>query len=198
MGIEIELKYRATPEQQQAALQACCGVARTIEMETTYYDTADRQLSARKMTLRRRLENGVSVCTLKTPGKGDARGEWDCLRPAIEIAIPELCKLAGREDLKDLLAAGVVPVCGARFTRRAAEIQTADFTAELALDNGVLLGGGREQPLCELELELKSGDPNAMEQYMQLLAGIYGLKPEKKSKFRRAMDLAEGASYGKL
>ena len=192
MGIEIELKYRATHEQQCAVLRACGGVPETIEMETTYYDTADRQLSARKMTLRRRLENGVSVCTLKTPGQGDARGEWDCLRPTIEDAIPELCKLSGREELEKLLAAGVVPVCGARFTRQAAQIRTFDFTAELALDNGVLLGGGREQPLCERELELKSGDPKAMEIYMQLLAGAYGLQPEKKSKFRRAMDLAEG------
>lgn len=192
MGIEIELKYRATPEQQRAVLRFCGGVPVTIEMETTYYDTADRQLSARKMTLRRRLENGVSVCTLKTPGQGDARGEWDCLCPAIEDAITELCKLSGRGDLEKLLTAGVVPVCGARFTRQAARIRTADFTAELALDNGVLLGGGREIPLCEVELELKSGDPQIMERYMQRVAGEYGLQPEKKSKFRRAMDLAEG------
>ena len=192
MGIEIELKYRATPEQQQAVLKACGAAAHTISMETTYYDTADRQLSARKITLRRRLENGVSVCTLKTPASGNARGEWDCLRDTIEEVIPELCKLADREDLLELLGGGVVPVCGARFTRQAADIQTADFTAELALDNGVLLGGSREMPLCEIELELKSGNPEAMRVYMQLLAAVNGLVPEKKSKFRRAMDLAEG------
>ena len=198
MGIEIELKYRATRSQQQAVLRACGGVPHTISMETTYYDTADRRLTARKMTLRRRLENGVSVCTLKTPGQGDARGEWDCLCPTIEEAIPELCKLSGREDLQDLPAAGVVPVCGARFTRQAVEIRTSDFTAELALDDGVLLGGGREMPLCEVELELKSGNPEAMTLYMQLLAAVHDLQPEKKSKFRRAMELAEGESYGEF
>ena len=192
MGIEIELKYRANPEQQQALLERYKDKAQTITMETTYYDTADRKLSARKITLRRRLENGVSVCTLKTPGKDNARGEWDCLCPAIEEAIPELCKLAGQEELTALLTAGVIPVCGARFTRQAVEIKTSDFTGELALDRGVLLGGGREIPLCEVELELKSGNPEAMELYMQLLAGAHGLKPEKKSKFRRAMELAEG------
>ena len=192
MGLEIELKYRATPEQQQAVQKACGTTAHTISMETTYYDTADRQLSAQKITLRRRFENGVSVCTMKTPAAGNARGEWDCLRETIEEAIPELCKLASRGDLLQLLEGGVVPVCGARFTRQAVDIQTADFTAELALDNGVLLGGGREVPLCEIELELKSGNPEAMGIYMQLLAGVYGLVPEKKSKFRRAMDLAEG------
>ena len=192
MGLEIELKYRATPEQQQAVLKACGAAARTISMETTYYDTADRQLSARRITLRRRLENGVSVCTLKTPAAGNARGEWDCLRDTIAEAIPELCKLAGRDDLLELLQSGVMPVCGARFTRQAADIQTADFTAELALDRGVLLGGGREMPLCEIELELKDGNPEAMQEYMGLLAAVYGLVPERKSKFRRARDLAEG------
>ena len=192
MGIEIELKYRATPEQQRSVLEACGVEPHSISMETTYYDTPDRQLSARKITLRRRLENGVSVCTLKTPAAGNARGEWDCRRDTIAEAIPELCKLADRSDLLELLCGGVVPVCGARFTRQAADIQTSDFAAELALDRGVLLGGGREIPLCEIELELKSGDPEAMKIYMQLLAAFYGLKPERKSKFRRAMELAEG------
>ena len=192
MGIEIELKYRANPEQQQAVLKACRGIPHSISMETTYYDTVERQLSARKITLRRRLENGVSVCTLKTPAAGNARGEWDCLCETIEDAITELCKLADREDLLQLLQAGVIPVCGARFTRQAVDIQTSNFMAELALDQGVLLGGGREVPLCEVELELKSGNPDAMREYMTLLAGAYGLKPERKSKFRRAMELAEG------
>ena len=192
MGLEIELKYRATPDQQRAVLKACRCVPQSISMETTYYDTVDRQLSARRITLRRRLENGVSVCTMKTPAAGNARGEWDCLRDTIEEAIPELCKLASREDLRDVLRSGVVAVCGARFTRQAVDIQTSDFTAELALDQGVLLGGGREAPLCEVELELKSGNPDAMREYMTLLAGAVGLKPERKSKFRRAMDLAGG------
>lgn len=198
MGLEIELKYRSNPEQQRAVLEACGGIPRTISMETTYYDTVDRQLSTRRITLRRRMENGVSVCTMKTPAAGNARGEWDCLCPAIEEAIPMLCKLAGRNDLLELLQAGVEPVCGARFTRQAADIQTSDFTAELALDRGVLLGGGREMPLCEIELELKSGNPEAMKTYMQLLAVVYGLVPERRSKFRRARDLAEGGPYGEF
>lgn len=198
MGLEIELKYRATPEQQQAVLKACGMESHAISMETTYYDTPDRQMSARKITLRRRLENGESVCTMKTPAAGHARGEWDCLCDTIEEAIPGLCKLADREDLLEVLRSGVTAVCGARFTRRAAEIRTADFTAELALDSGVLLGGGKEIPLCEIELELKSGNPDAMTEYMRLLAAMYGLVPERRSKFQRAKALAEGEPHGKL
>ena len=190
MGIEFELKYRANPA-QQGLLLARFGSGRTISMETTYYDTPERLLSARHVTLRRRMENGVSVCTVKTPAGAAGRGEWECLCGDIRAAVPELCKLGAPEYVLLLTAAGIVPVCGARFTRRAVEVVTADFTAELALDSGVLLGGGREEPLCEVELELKSGNAKAMTAYMEDLAAQYGLTPEPHSKFRRAKALAD-------
>ena len=193
MGIEFELKYRATPELQELLLAQFGGQPRTIAMETTYYDTPEGLLSARRITLRRRMENGLSVCTVKTPAANGAKGEWECLRDCIEESVPELCKLGAPEYLPALTAGGLVPVCGARFTRRALDIETPAFTAELAIDRGILLGGGREIPLCEIELELKSGDAQAMTAYMEALAGEFGLSPEPLSKFRRAKSLAEGA-----
>lgn len=192
MGIEFELKYRATALQQEAVLREISGEVRVISMETTYYDTPDRLLSARRITLRRRMENGTAVCTVKTPEKDGARGEWECLCGDIQTAVPELCKLGAPDYLILFCAHGLEPICGARFTRRTADVVTADFTAELALDSGVVLGGGREMPLCEIELELKSGSKHAMVAYMKSLAVRYGLEPETKSKFRRARDLAGG------
>ena len=44
MGQELEWKYRADPE-RIAGLSAAFGPFRQIAMETTYYDTPDRQLS---------------------------------------------------------------------------------------------------------------------------------------------------------
>ena len=76
MGREFELKYAATA-QTQADIEARFGDFQTIAMETTYYDTADHALSARHITLRCRRENGISVCTLKTPTGGIGRGEWE-------------------------------------------------------------------------------------------------------------------------
>ena len=193
MGIEFELKYRATPAQQTALLTRFGAETRVISMETTYYDTPDRLLSARHITLRRRMENGTAVCTVKTPAGRAGRGEWDCLCDDIRVAVPELCKLGAPEYILLLTAQGLEPTCGARFIRRAVDIETADFTAELAIDSGILLGGGREAPLCEVELELKSGDPKAMTAFMEQIAAQYGLIPEPHSKFRRAKALAEGA-----
>lgn len=191
MGREFELKFSATPR-QQAALVSRFGEFSVITMETTYYDTPDRALSDRRITLRRRLENGRSVCTLKTPTDGLGRGEWDVEREEISQAIDELCKLSRWDGLPDLLASGVEPVCGACFTRQAKTLVQESCTVELALDQGILLGGGRELPLCEVEVELKSGSEEAAVDFAKALSREFGLKPEKKSKFRRALALARG------
>lgn len=191
MGREFELKFRATPAQQDAILKEF-GDFFPISMETTYYDTPGRSLSAQRITLRRRLENGISVCTLKTPGIGYSRGEWNVEETEIVAAITELCKLSGVAALKNWAREGLYPLCAARFTRQRKTLSFPEFTAELALDRGVLLGADREMPLCELELELISGSEDALVEYAEKMAAQYGLEPESDSKFRRAMALATG------
>lgn len=191
MGKEFELKFSATAAQQEAVGQAAGCRFTAISMETTYYDTPAGDLSARKWTLRRRMENGISVCTVKTPGEGHSRGEWDCLCGDIGEAIEELCKLGGPKELRSLTSSGVAPICGARFTRLAGTLDIGEATVELALDQGVLTGGGKQQPLCEIEIELKSGSEEAAAAYGAALAKKFGLQPEEKSKFRRALALAQ-------
>lgn len=192
MGIEFELKYRATPEiltRVAAEVEIC---PQSLAMATTYYDTQDRALSARKCTLRRRLENAVSVCTLKMPAGSQGRAEYEIECECIEKAIPELCKLSGFEKLQALADSGLQAVCGARFQRLAIPVDLGDATAELALDTGVLIGGGKEETFHELEIELKSGNRDAVVSYAKALALRYGLVPEHQSKFRRASLLAGG------
>ena len=191
MGQEFELKFSAT-EVQQEAIFAAYGPWQKCEMETTYYDTPDRALSARHVTLRRRMENGISICTVKTPGADGARGEWECQCPDIHSALPQLAVLGAPEFVATLPA--LQTVCGARFTRHSCSIDLGDALVELALDQGVLLGGNREIPLCEVEAELKAGSRKAVVQFAGSLAAQFGMQPEPHSKFRRASALAEGES----
>ncbi len=184
MGRELEFKYKASPE-IQAKLAADFAPFRQIEMQTTYFDTADHALSARHATLRLRQENDMCICTLKTPLPDGSRGEWECEAATIQEGIAKLPQAAA------LVTGPVAPVCGAAFTRLAALVPTADGTAELALDRGILSGGGRELPLCEVEIEYKSGSDAAARALAVTIAQKYGLMPEKKSKFARAMALAE-------
>ena len=195
MGQEFELKFAAT-EAVLSAIEARFGEFAAITMETTYFDTPDRALSARHITLRRRMENGASVCTLKTPTGGIGRGEWELECDTIEAAIPELCKLSNHPLLPILLAPGVTPVCGARFLRKAKTVVLPVCTVEIALDKGVLLGSGQEIPLCEVEVELKTGAEEAAVAFAKALAAEYSLQSEPKSKFKRASMLT-GTDNGK-
>ena len=184
MATELEWKFAATKEAFTALQEAYKDELTPITMETTYYDTQDRVFSSRRHTLRSRLENGVCICTLKTPAE-KGRNEWEVEIPSIQDAAPMLCKLAGVPA-----PTALVEVCGARFTRLAATITLENTTIELALDKGSLLGGGKELPLLEVEIEYKQGNEATAKAFAFALAKQYGLIPETKSKFRRAMDLA--------
>ena len=118
MGQEFELKYRTTPEIQEAIQNAFPGNYTIYRMETTYFDTPDGDLSARRWTLRCRRENDIHICTLKTPGQGNARGEWDTESGDIFAAVPVLAGLASLPELEALagLQAPDVPVPAATLT----------------------------------------------------------------------------------
>lgn len=191
MAVEFELKYRCAPEALTLLRSDLPGEERQFAMATTYYDTPAGALSARYYTLRRRQENEISVCTLKIPAENGARGEFEVECDSIEKAVPMLCKLSG-VDLTALIPEGLVPVCGAKFTRIAKTFDWNGATIELALDEGNLTGGGKEIALCEAELELKGGSREAMEAYGAFLSAAYGLETENRSKFRRALALAKG------
>lgn len=192
MGREFELKFAATRADHEA-LRARYPHLSPITMETTYYDTPAGDIRRLRWTLRCRKENGISVCALKTPGEGFGHGEWEVYCPRIEEAIEPLLEKGAPAQLADFAASGLIPACGAKFTRLAGLIDAQDCTVELALDDGLLLGGGREQPLCEVEVELKSGSEEAAAAFSMVLAQELGLRPETRSKIARAMALTQEA-----
>lgn len=189
MGREFELKFRATAEQLED-IGAQYAPFTQIRMETTYYDAPSGVLSRLHWTFRRRMENGVSVVTLKSDLPDGSRGEWETECGDILAAVPALLALGAPAELAEYTSEGVVPTCGARFLRRAAKISLGNAVAELALDQGVLLGGGKEEPISEVEVELKEGPDGAVIAFGAELARKYGLQPESRSKIKRALALA--------
>ena len=190
MGQEFELKYHCDETTQARIFEDFPVSWESISMETTYYDTPNADLSAQKWTLRRRFENNISICTLKTPSPDGSRGEWETPCPDIRQALALLCALGAPEQLLEYRE--LIPVCAAKFTRRAAQITLPEGKVELALDAGRLIGGQAESPLWELEVELKEGSRQAAQDFADQLAQTYHLLPEEKSKYRRALELAKG------
>lgn len=189
MGREFELKYRAD-SRKIAAIREALGDFSPISMETAYYDTPEGALRRRHWMLRRRYENGESVCTLKTPLPDGSRGEWEVRCSSVEDAIAVLCSRGAPAELEELTRSGLTEICAARFTRLAKCLTLDGCIVELALDEGALLGGGKALPFAEAEVELKSGGEAAAIAFAAELAREFGLTPEKKSKAQRAMELA--------
>ena len=199
--MEIELKYACpTPERLEEILGApevqtrLLGPVQTIRMQTTYFDTPELALRARRWTLRKRLENGKCITTFKGTGTGEgalrAHGEWETPSEKLEEALPVLLAQGAPAELKELAHAGFEPICGAEFTRRSALMQLPEgAVAELCCDEGSLLGRTARAPLCEVELELKQGKTQTLLTFGEQFSAHFGLQPEQKSKLARAAAL---------
>ena len=200
MGIELEYKLHVEDEAALLRVLAAPEIEtlratpwKQTRMRTTYFDTPDGRFSARHWTLRRRMENEVSVVCLKTPLPGQtARGEWQLEADTIDRAtIDRLLALGAPRELEALFGDGVlVPVCGAEFLRRSTMLEFADGSrAEVAGDHGRLFGATESTTFTELELELYGGAPAATRALADALCQAYGLHDEPKSKLARARAL---------
>ncbi len=192
-GTDVLEKVLADPELMQYAKDPYI----TRRMRSTYYDTPDNLLHQRKWTLRYRDEGGRPMVAFKTANRSNdagffTRGEWQCSVENIEDAIPILIDQGAPRELKSLLKGkGLRPCCGADFQRRSVCLYMDEgVRIEMAGDHGTLFGGGREAPICELELELLYGDAGCLVPLCQQLMDEYGLTVELRSKYQRARALA--------
>ncbi len=200
MGKELEYKLAVSDAEALDAIlsdaevwQLADGGWHEISMKTTYYDTPSRAFSRCRWTLRRRMENHESIITLKTPtSEAHTRGEWQTKGETMDLGAAERLLLAGApKKLLLLLRDGALEsVCGAEFTRRCVLLRFPDGSAaELAGDVGFLTGKTERLPFTELELELKSGKPDAMRALAAALCLRYALREQPASKHARAAAL---------
>ena len=188
--MEIEIKLAVPSEKRLEELHSLLTEPYELRIETVYYDTPQRDLYTRRWMLRTRRENERSIVTCKTPGDTPyTRGEWETEGSDAVGAIPVLIAQGAPAALASMLP--LDPLCGARYVRHAALLTLDGCTAELALDHGEVFAGDRTAPICELELELKSGEPSALFALAASLSAQYGLSEEPRSKFARAASLCE-------
>ena len=200
MATELEIKYAVGDIQLLDCIlcdrdirERMTEYFRYIRMETTYYDTQSGALAEKKQALRLRKEDERSVITFKTAGEGYARGEWEVEGEYLDEAADVLCAQGAPQELKEVMEQGVIPMCGAKFTRIEAKLSLDDgCRCVLSGDIGELFAEGKSEPLCEMEFELTSGEEEQMLAFARMIAERYHLNEEAKSKFARARALKVG------
>lgn len=196
---EIELKLALPPEQAAAFLKRMArrrSAPVQHDLVTRYFDTPDFALSALGVALRVRRVGRRWLQTLKTEGErqgglsrraeyempvaGDAP-DWTRFPPEAQAWVPEA--------MRDAL----VPVFETRFHRTAWLLKGKGGAGiEVALDVGEVRAGARSQPICEIELELKSGQPDALFELALTWADAFDCLPFDVSKAERGVRLAQG------
>lgn len=197
--MEQEYKWRADATVLGSALlwasSRIGSQARTIHMQSEYFDTADGLLRQHEAALRLRQENDKSVCCMKlrnttTPEGMRAHEEFQCDADSIQDGLARLPAHGAPREICALAASAPLQMtCAVDFTRCAILLQQDDTVCELALDEGVLRRGAKAAPLCEIELEFVAGTEDTFHQMAAELADHLALEVEPLSKLARAMKL---------
>ena len=172
--IELKLELSADAAEQAAALPWLGGPAKKETLVSVYFDTAKRKLHAHGVSLRVRHQGDRRVQTIKVENTGRrgafGREEWEqdiaCDRPDLRFTAGTALANLGRRKLKRKLR----PVFETVIERTATRIQREGAALEFALDRGLIQGGGRRQPVNEIEIEIDEGDPSALAAIAERLA----------------------------
>lgn len=175
----------------------------TRELFNQYYDTPQRDLAAARVALRLRRDGEQFIQTLKTRGQSVAglseRNEWDWYLKKAKLDTKLLGDECWPASLAELDKKSLQPIFTTDFVREKAEIAwgrgKAKTVIEAALDLGKVLAGEGEEEICELELELRQGEPAALLELACELAADLPLMPCDISKAERGYRLFDAASY---
>ena len=198
MSHEVELKFDIAAA-EVAALRACAALAgvtpATTEAETAYFDTKRGLVREAGYSLRVRKAGGRCVQAVKHKPAAAAglfvRREWEADVPGFAIDDAALAKTPLKKLLEAEGAGPLKPQVRTKFRRTIWLVTLRDSVIEVVLDEGRVTAGRAETPLCELELELKSGKPRALFALAGTIGAAVPLRLGVLSKAERAYALAE-------
>ena len=185
---------------------------KTEEYENSYLDTRDRALEGSGNSLRIRHIVGsdyihtVKASRVSLSGETDSavksgltsRCEWNVStkRPDFDIDF-FLHEAKEAEDPYEILASILVPlsgsklvaICKTEFTRQTITAMYEGSKVEICLDTGKCIALDRSLPICEMEIELISGDVSAVSKLGVLIKEYTNCQPLAVSKLGRCLSL---------
>ena len=200
---EIELKF-GVDAARAAAIDAALRrlPSKRSAIESRYVDSDDFRLASAGLSLRLRRSGRAWEQTLKASTDQAAErleetvprpGRWGREVPPVDSSLHDGTP-AGKRLRAALGGAPLVVVCTSRVVRRSVEIATADGCVELAFDRGTISAGAASAPVCELEYELKQGDPRLLVELGRAAVRVHGAWLSTLSKSARGARLARGES----
>jgi len=208
MAIETELKLRIAPEQlarlkrhaQLKAHQVTRPVTRRLY--NIYYDTPKLDLRNSGMALRLRRAGRQWLQTLKGGGSVRAglhqRNEWEVPVRGAALDFSLLPEAGGPqaaewdEHLPKALRKKLQQVFITDFSRSSRMLLWQGAQIELCMDQGEVRTEQHGMPICELELELKSGQPQQLFELALAILDIVPFELELVSKAEQGYRLLSG------
>lgn len=203
-SVETELKLKLVHADSWRGLMdwpgwagmADTAVWRHDNLEAQYFDTPDGDLRQARLAYRIRRENGSWVAAVKGGGSSDGglhqRSEWEATLaepvPGIACFLDTPIGAALAEAVGDKPLVPLFTTCFERHTLLVAPDQ--DTVIEVAIDRGAILAGEQQEPLQEMELELKAGNLSRLLMLGADIAGDFPLLFEERSKYYRGLMLA--------
>lgn len=204
---EIELKFgiaaTSIPDIERAMIRHG---ARSIGIESRYWDTPDLCLAGADLSLRLRKSRGRWEQTVKAAGSSPAE--------RLEETVPGPVAAAGNEPQPDLSlhagtraghllgralegsenATSLELIHTTRVRRRLLIVALHGSEIEVAFDRGQVEAGGRLLPVCEVEAELKHGDASDLIEFGRQCIDAHAMWLSTTSKAARGNLLVRASS----
>ena len=174
-----------------------------LHCHNVYFDTPAQLLRHEHVALRlRRIDGdgkGQWLQTLEMPVQDDSalgrHAEWEVSVLDAALALTSLKETPWSAiDPDGAVFRALEPCFATTFDRTCWLVRRRDGSViEVALDVGQIAAGGRTAPICELKLELLSGQPAALFDIAQKIAGAIAVLPENVNKAERGYALAQDA-----
>ena len=175
MSNEIEIKLavsdQAFNELEEHLKNFTCLVHKKQFLSNTYYDYPDHFLAKQKMGLRIRQEDQELTLTLKTNGEvvGGLHSRPEYNLSLTEKETPTNDQLRELYPFEQLPSSTLQPIFSTDFNRTFWLVEFQQSKIEVAFDQGKIIAGESEQPICEIEFELKSGNVQDLFDFVETL-----------------------------
>ena len=202
MPTETELKLRITPahlaklRRHDLFRTHQLSQPSTRHLHNIYFDTPKLDLHRNEMALRLRRVSGHWLQTLKGGGsvKGGLhqRNEWEASVPSARLDFTILDAAVWDEHLPPRLRKKLKPVFVTDFHRTSRMVEWQGAQIEVCMDHGEVKTSQHSAPICEVELELKSGEPQQLFELALAILEIVPFELEAVSKAERGFRLMSG------